>query len=166
MSLNFFIFFLFELFVVQICCFDKTGTLTSDDLLVEGIAGLSGSTSEVISIADANESTINVLATCHSLAQLEDGLVGDPLEKATLNAIDWNLTKQDSVIPKKAKFKAMKIYQRFHFSSALKRMSALAGYLVQFSNEVHYIGTVKGAPEVIMQMLKTVPDNYRKVSTN
>lgn len=25
---------------VQICCFDKTGTLTSDDLVVEGIAGL------------------------------------------------------------------------------------------------------------------------------
>ena len=25
---------------VDICCFDKTGTLTSDDLVVEGIAGL------------------------------------------------------------------------------------------------------------------------------
>ena len=25
---------------VEICCFDKTGTLTSDDLVVEGIAGL------------------------------------------------------------------------------------------------------------------------------
>jgi len=25
---------------VEICCFDKTGTLTSDNLVVEGIAGL------------------------------------------------------------------------------------------------------------------------------
>ena len=25
---------------VEICCFDKTGTLTSDDLVVEGVAGL------------------------------------------------------------------------------------------------------------------------------
>ena len=25
---------------VDICCFDKTGTLTSDNLVVEGIAGL------------------------------------------------------------------------------------------------------------------------------
>lgn len=25
---------------IEICCFDKTGTLTSDNLVVEGIAGL------------------------------------------------------------------------------------------------------------------------------
>lgn len=25
---------------VEVCCFDKTGTLTSDDMLLEGIAGL------------------------------------------------------------------------------------------------------------------------------
>ena len=25
---------------VDICCFDKTGTLTSDNLIVEGIAGI------------------------------------------------------------------------------------------------------------------------------
>lgn len=147
---------------VQICCFDKTGTLTSDDLLVEGIAGIGHSSSEITSVADAPEATIQVLASCHSLAQLDDGLVGDPLEKATLNAIDWTLTKQESIIPKKAKFKAMKIYQRFYFSSALKRMSVLAGHLVQFTNEVHYIGTVKGAPEMIMKMLKTVPEHYQR----
>lgn len=41
-------------------------------------------------------------------------------------------------------------------------MSVLAGYLVPYSNDTCYIGTVKGAPEVIMKMLKTVPENYQE----
>ncbi|XP_073824966.1 endoplasmic reticulum transmembrane helix translocase-like [Musca autumnalis] len=146
---------------VQICCFDKTGTLTSDNLMVEGVAGLTDD-GAIIPMDKAEDSTIQVLATCHSLVMLDDGLVGDPLEKATLTAVDWNLTKQESVIPKRGKLKPLRIYQRFYFSSALKRMSVLAGHLGQFSNDVHYIGTVKGAPEVLMRMLKEVPKNYEK----
>ncbi|XP_058818679.1 endoplasmic reticulum transmembrane helix translocase [Topomyia yanbarensis] len=146
---------------VQICCFDKTGTLTSDNLVVEGVAGLKKDTS-ITAIGDIPESTAHVLGSCHSLVQLDDGLVGDPLEKATLMSIDWNLTKGDSVVPKRGKFKPLRIYQRFHFSSSLKRMAVLAGHLVPFSNETCYIGTVKGAPEVIMKMLKTIPENYEE----
>lgn len=146
---------------VQICCFDKTGTLTSDNLMVEGIAGLNDDPS-ITAISDAPENTVQVLATCHSLVQLDDGLVGDPLEKATLTAVDWTLTKQESVIPKRGKLKPLKIYQRYHFSSALKRMSVLAGYMIPFTNDVSYIGTVKGAPEILMKMLKEIPTNYEK----
>ncbi|KFB39417.1 AGAP008085-PA-like protein [Anopheles sinensis] len=146
---------------VQICCFDKTGTLTSDNLVVEGIAGLKADTS-IVPIGEIPEPTAHVLGSCHSLVQLDEGLVGDPLEKATLTAIEWNLTKGESVVPKRGKFKALRIYHRFHFSSSLKRMSVLAGYLIPFTNDTCYIGTVKGAPEVIVKMLKHVPEHYER----
>lgn len=147
---------------VQICCFDKTGTLTSDNLVVEGVAGLNES-KQITAINEIPEQTAHVLASCHSLAQLgEDGLVGDPLEKATLTAIDWNMTKQDSVGPKRGRFKPLKIYHRFHFSSSLKRMSVVAGYVMPYTGETCYIGCVKGAPETIMQMLENVPKNYEE----
>lgn len=147
---------------VQICCFDKTGTLTTDNLMVEGIAGLTPN-GACVPIEKAEGNTVQVLACCHSLALLDDGLVGDPLEKATLAAVDWTLTKMDSVIPKRPQFKPLKIIQRYHFSSALKRMSVLAGHLIPYSNEVKHIGAVKGAPEVIQKMLREVPADYEKV---
>nr|MBE5724996.1 putative cation-transporting ATPase 13A1 [Cucujiformia] len=147
---------------IDICCFDKTGTLTSDDLVVEGVA-LAEKDSKVTCLNEAPNDTVQVLASCHSLAQLDDGLVGDPLEKATLLAIDWNLTKSDVVIPKKGKSNALKIFNRFHFSSNLKRMSVIAGYTPINSTETHYISTVKGAPETLRSNFKNIPEKYDEV---
>nr|NVI71691.1 putative cation-transporting ATPase 13A1 [Cucujiformia] len=147
---------------IDICCFDKTGTLTSDDLVVEGVA-LAEKDSSVTALSDAPTNTINVLASCHALAQLDDGLVGDPLEKATLLAVDWNLTKSDAVIPKKGKSNALKIFNRFHFSSNLKRMSVIAGYTPSGSTETVYISTVKGAPETLRPNFKNIPEKYDEV---
>uniref|UniRef100_T1J7Q5 Cation-transporting ATPase n=1 Tax=Strigamia maritima TaxID=126957 RepID=T1J7Q5_STRMM len=147
---------------VEICCFDKTGTLTSDNLVVEGIAGLFGS-KEVISLADVPLTSIQVLATCHSIVQLDEGLVGDPLEKAMLTAIDWTLTKGDAVIPRRGKALALKIFLRFSFSSAMRRMSVVAGYSGPGTADTIYIASCKGAPETMKSRFVKVPDNYDEV---
>lgn len=147
---------------VDICCFDKTGTLTSDNLVVEGVALAKGD-STVTPIIDVPMESVHVLATCHSLVQLDDGLVGDPLEKATLTAIDWNLTKADAVIPKRGKSPGLKIFHRHHFSSSLKRMSVIAGYNPMGSTETVYFASVKGAPETLRKMYSKIPEKYDEV---
>jgi len=62
----------------------------------------------------------------------------------------------DSVIPKKGKSSALKIVQRYHFSSALKRMCVVAGYNISGASDIHYMATVKGAPEILKNMVSKI----------
>ena len=86
----------------------------------------------------------------------------------TLQEIDWHLTKGDVCVAKKSKTITTtktnasstsqpsigwKIYQRFHFSSALKRMSVIAGHTKPGQLETNYIATCKGAPEILKKMV-------------
>jgi cation-transporting ATPase 13A1 len=165
---------------IDICCFDKTGTLTSDSLIMEGVAGIGNGEAidEVTAISNLPAETLYTLATCHTLMNLDEELIGDPLEKVTLQAIDWTLTKGDVVIARKAPRSATatvstgkpattmigwKIYQRFYFSSALKRMSVIAGHTKPGATDTSYIATCKGAPEVLKPMIKDVPANYDEI---
>ena len=59
----------------------------------------------------------------------------------------------ETVVPQKRKTHGLKIYHRFHFASALKRMSAVAGHTPAGSSETEYIGVVKGAPETLQPMV-------------
>lgn len=140
---------------VEVACFDKTGTLTSDNLVIEGVATKGGSTKPE-PLSSLNSETIQTLATCHALVTLDDGtVVGDPLEKVTLKWIDWDLNK-DVIVPRKSSnstgLRGVKIFHRFHFSSALKRMSVVAGYADGLQTE--YFAAVKGAPEIMKTMVK------------
>ena len=59
----------------------------------------------------------------------------------------------DCVHSRKGKKQSLRIIQRFHFSSALKRMSAVCCLL----GGAQHIGVVKGAAEVIRPMVNHVP---------
>lgn len=60
----------------------------------------------------------------------------------------------DAVVPRRGKMPGLKIFHRFHFSSALKRMSVIAGFNPPGSSDTSYIATVKGAPEILKTMVR------------
>lgn len=72
---------------VDICCFDKTGTLTSDNMVLEGLAGLPGRGQQLLGdVKEGGRGVVRVLAACQALIQVDGKFVGDPLEKASFTA--------------------------------------------------------------------------------
>ncbi|KAI8357368.1 cation transporting ATPase [Choanephora cucurbitarum] len=145
---------------VDVCCFDKTGTLTGEDLVFEGVA-FSDDSRPPTKLAKATEvpdTTRWVLASAHALVQLEDGIVGDPMEKETLKALEWELGANDVVKPKINQTASLQIRRRYQFSSALKRQSSVS-ILSQSQKQQTFIA-VKGAPETLKTMYKTIPEGY------
>jgi manganese-transporting P-type ATPase len=174
---------------VDIACFDKTGTLTGEDLVVHGIAGLAlgnsgakeeadGAQSTIVNVPECGAFTTLVLATAHALVKLDEGdIVGDPMEKATLTALNWTLGDNDTLTstpPSKSKRPVktvpashiVQIKRRFQFSSALKRQSSVAVVLMTDPKtgkkaKGTFVG-VKGAPETIRKMLVETPPKYEE----
>lgn len=144
---------------IDVCCFDKTGTLTGEDLVFEGLAGLSSDPKDIrhlYSATDCPNSTSLVIGAAHALVRLEDGeIVGDPMEKATLKALKWTVEKGDKVFNEKNG--QVTILRRFQFSSALKRSSSVA------THDGKLYSAVKGAPETIRERLFTIPANYDEI---
>lgn len=144
---------------IDVCCFDKTGTLTGEDLVFEGLAGLSNDVSQIrhmFTAEDAPARTALVIGAAHALVRLDDGeIVGDPMEKATLKALDWKVEPKDTVT--KTGVGKIEILRRFQFSSALKRSSSIA------SHKNEFFAAVKGAPETIRERLINVPENYDEI---
>ncbi|KXN88703.1 putative cation-transporting ATPase 1, partial [Leucoagaricus sp. SymC.cos] len=131
---------------VDVCCFDKTGTITAENLVLEGVVGVNeGDQKKLINVKEVSRETTLCLAAAHALVKLDDGMtVGDPMEKTTLDALEWSLNKVQ-----------IHIRRRFQFSSALKRMSTIS----TLPNGKSLVA-VKGAPETIKQFLDVVPAHY------
>ncbi|KAI0045926.1 endoplasmic reticulum Ca-transporting P-type ATPase [Auriscalpium vulgare] len=145
---------------VDVCCFDKTGTITAENLVVEGVVGVDANDRlKLVNVKETSRETTLCLAGAHALVRLDDGtIVGDPMEKTTLEALDWQISKGDAVTPASASAPhrtSLAIRRRFQFSSALKRMSTVATL-----PGGRGLVSVKGAPETIRKMLGTVPEAY------
>lgn len=170
---------------VDVACFDKTGTLTGEDLVVDGIAGLKlgqqgvptepdGAHSQLTKITDTGLETTLTLATAHALVKLDEGdVVGEPMEKATLESLGWTLGKNDTLSAKadaankgKGRSDIVQIKRRFQFSSALKRQSSVATAVTTDRSTGQKITSTfvgaKGAPETIRKMLVDVPTKYEE----
>lgn len=144
---------------IDVCCFDKTGTLTGEDLVFEGLAGFGDDIRHLSKPEEAPLITNQVLASAHALVKLDDGeVVGDPMEKATLEAVGYQVGEND-VLTKEidGKLEKIKILRRFQFSSALKRSASIS------SIHGKTLVSVKGAPETIRERLVTVPANYEEI---
>jgi manganese-transporting P-type ATPase len=145
---------------VDVCCFDKTGTITTEHLVLEGVAGVDAADGKkLLDVKQAGPRTTLCLSAAHALVKLDDGtVVGDPMEKTTLEALNWQIGKGDTIVPaevKAAPVANVRIRRRFQFSSALKRMATVAT-----TPDGRSFAAVKGAPETIKQMLAQVPEGY------
>ncbi|KAK7203656.1 cation transporting ATPase [Myxozyma melibiosi] len=144
---------------VDVCCFDKTGTLTGEDLVLEGIAGLLSSPTDLLDVKQVAHNTTLVLTTAHALVRLDEGeVVGEPMEKATLKALGWSIGKNDTLQSnnKTGGQTKVRILRRFQFSSALKRSSSIA------TSSNKYFISAKGAPETVRGMLREIPEKYEE----
>ena len=131
------------------CLFDKTGTLTTDRLVPAGVVGPAGGA--LRPFAEAPPEAAVVVAACHALvgADDDDTLVGDPIELTAVRALGW--TYDPKAETARGPRTAARIRRRFHFSSALQRMSVVA--------DVDGVATalVKGSPEAVGALLRQAP---------
>jgi len=101
-----------------------------------------------------------VLGGCHTLAMADGKLVGDPIEKQAFEGIKFRHDGQRTSQPQGGIYPRIVQLKRFLFESSLKRQSAIVN--IQDGNTRGGINRVlcKGAPEIIENHLKTVPEAY------
>ena len=68
---------------VSHCFFDKTGTLTSDQMVAVQVVNQGDQ--RPVQVREASAMACVVLAGCHSLIEVDNKLLGDPIEVAALS---------------------------------------------------------------------------------
>ena len=158
--------------VVVVATTDTKSTTTTKN--TSGTAAASGITSTAAGSSDTTDELVadvkslppvisRVLACCQSLVQVDGELVGDPVERAGLQSTGWGVKGDVVTGTVNKKKETVTILHRFHFSSALKRMSTIVRVEGSGSGGAtsHWVLS-KGAPEVIAAHLGEIPEQYNR----
>ena len=187
---------------VSYMVFDKTGTLTNDGLNAVGHKISQGRYFQA-TIKDSDEIVANkevwsnpsrysdrsddplvkyveCMASCHSVAKLDEKLLGDPLETEMFRQTQWVLNEDEdhnstdgfdylaSVYPQNmtkliendrvSDAYQLRVIKRFEFCSDLQRMSVI----VKNNLDGKHMCFIKGSPEKIYELSNpdSVPDEY------
>lgn len=144
---------------ITTCCFDKTGTLTSDHMIMEGISGTESGSLNLETNMESQPLVVPlILSCCQSLVKVDESVVGDPVEVAGVNATKSKVN--GDVITSANSRVVAHVLHRFHFSSALKRMSTVAKVDERDTRKTSYYVLTKGAPETIKEHLGNVPSFF------
>ena len=126
--------------------FDKTGTICGD-------------TQSMSHVVNATASTNLVLAGSNSLVQVDDALVGDPLDMASLRASGWTLNKKDGSYQKDGST----LWQIKTFPFDANRRTSSSIVLIQdVQGDIKLCSLVKGSPDAILKLVSSVDqDRFR-----
>lgn len=134
---------------------DKPRTGVSDTIsATAGDEAAGADEFELIKVPQASTNAALVLAACHSLVHVDSELIGDPLELAALNAVEWSYGSSGTAVPKRggASTLSCHIEQRFRFASELQRMSVVVTLQGSVVDEGARVLT-KGSPEAIAKLV-------------
>ncbi|XP_010591374.1 polyamine-transporting ATPase 13A2 isoform X1 [Loxodonta africana] len=170
---------------LQLVCFDKTGTLTEEGLDVMGVVPLKGQTFLPLVSKPRHLPVgplLRALATCHTLTQLQDTPVGDPMDLKMVESTGWVLeeapaadlvfgTQVLAVMRPPLREPQLQVVEeppvpvsvlcRFPFSSTLQRMTVVVTWPRATQPEAY----VKGAPELVAGLCRpeTVPTDFAQM---
>ena len=176
---------------VGVCCFDKTGTLTSEDLVLEGVAGAGnaggknaggeasasggGAAScaaqgpgkqEVWALAKPRElgdEAVLVLVGCHGLVLMDDGVIGETMERVAQEALGWSLARGDAVVENGGgRRRRITVINRYSFASSLARMATIVEVAEGGKGTSKILVLAKGAPETMASRFASLPPMYER----
>ena len=139
----------------SLVCFDKTGTLTEETMQFEGTINPGSS----VPVKSIGERLATCLACCNSITILNSTPLGAAEDLCLHSVLGYEISESQTERVVSLSGRELKITRIFHFSSHVKRMAVL----VSPKNASEYLLYLKGAPEELKPLFRSVPPDYLAV---